>query len=478
MESSKTNLFKNTFIYTFGNLFSRGLSFILLPFYSYFFSASEFGVYSVIISAMTIISTFLNLGLQGIFVKEIAETNNYETRKKIFTSVFQIVLFLHLFFLLIVSITSDELSYLITSSPNYNFQIVLAFLSILFYNVSYFSSSFYIALENSSFLVKITSIAALVNFISNIILIGFIKTGINGIFYSQILSSILLIFLSSESIRQNFYFSFESKIISLLIKSSLPLLASGIFGIMVELIDRIFILKILGEYEAGIYSFGYRIALVYNLFILSFKTSWIPHIMKQKDRLEEELKNHLGRVFTKIIFFSAFITLSVVFFVDELFDIKIFGVSIFNESYRESIIVVLPVMLGYLFNLLMVFYSFAPYFKNKTIHFLYSDLIAFTLNILFNILLIKRFGIIGAALATLIAFMGGAFYLFNYSKRVIVANYELKKIIIIIFSSFIIYLIGKLSNNLFSEILWICLFLMVGMKTKIIPDNKLSFKIF
>ncbi|MFN4111184.1 MAG: lipopolysaccharide biosynthesis protein, partial [Ignavibacteria bacterium] len=319
---SKKGIFTHTLVYSIGNFLSRGLNFILLPVYSHFIVPSDFGVYSVIISVVTIASTILNLGLPGIFVKNLSEVADAEQKKKFISNTISGISFLSLPFLLLIIFYSKQLSMVIIGDSQYNIEIILGVLSIYALNYSYYFSVFYVAEQNSKKYVLINSFAAIINFILNIILIVLLKSGINGIFISQILSSVFLIFLSGDVIKYFFRIEFDFKYLKPIMLSSLPLLLSGICTITVELIDRFIVLKILGEEQAGVYSFGYRIALIYNLFILSFKSAWIPHYFNLKKINTEKKAEHLGRVFTKLIFLSSIAILTILILTEIFFSVK------------------------------------------------------------------------------------------------------------------------------------------------------------
>lgn len=421
---ARKGIFAHTFLYSTGNFLTRGLNFILLPIYSHYISPPEFGVYSVIISIVTIASTILNLGLPSIFVKNLSEFETANAKRKFISNVISGISALSIPILIFVVIFSKQVSWIVVGSESYNREIILGILSVFSLNYSYYFSAFFIAEQNSKRFVFVNSISALVNFILNVFLIVVLKFGIDGILISQILSSIVLILLAKDVVKNFFHFEIELKYLIPILISSLPLLFSGIFTIVVELIDRFIILKLLGEEQAGIYSFGYRIALIYNLFILSFKSAWIPHYFQLKEIDEEEKSKHLGRVFTKLVFLSAVLILTVQIMVKVLFSTDFISFQIFNPAYKSSQGFIIYVMLGYFFSLLMAFYSIAPYKFNKTIHFLIADLLAMITNLVLNFLLIPKFDVIGAALATMFAFMIGALYLFLFSNQRIRVEYQ------------------------------------------------------
>lgn len=468
---AKKGIFAHTFLYSAGNFLSRGLNFILLPIYSHYISPSDFGVYSVIISVVTIASTILNLGLPSIFVKNLSEYEELETKRKFLSNVISGISIISVPIFFIVVFLSKSLSRIIIGNESYSLEIILGLLSIYALNYSYYFSAFFIAEQNSKKFVLINSISAIVNFFLNLFLIIVLKLGINGIFISQILSSLVLVFFSRDVIKSFFKYEVDFNYLKPILITSLPLLLSGIFTIVVELIDRIIVLKILGEEQAGIYSFGYRIALIYNLFILSFKSAWIPHYFQLKDIDEIEKSRHLGRVFTKLVFVSAMIILAIQFMIKILFEIGSNSFQIFDKSYEASQEFIVYIMLGYFFSLLMAFYSIAPYKFEKTIHFLFADLFAMLTNLILNFLLIEALGVIGAAIATMLAFMIGAIYLSIYNHQKIMIRYEYSKLILILIISIFAFLTLELFNNVLTFCSSIFALIVLGIRFNVISKN-------
>ncbi len=472
MESSKSpkGVFTHTFVYSVGNFVARGLSFLLLPFYSHFISPPDFGAYSVIISVMTIASTILNLGLPGIFVRYISEVKSFNERSRFLSIVFNAITLINIPILIVVILFAKSLSKIILDSENYFLEVILGLISIYAINYSYYITIFYIAEEQSKKFVTVNIISATVNFLLNILLVGISDFGIKGILLSQILSSLLVIYLSKEILINHLSFYFDFGFLQKLLITSLPLLLSGIFSIVVELIDRILVLKLLGESEAGIYSFGYRIALVYNLFIISFKSAWIPHFFRLEIP-EEEKSKHAGRVLLRLIFLSMIIINVIIAGVKFLFNFHINSLKIFNQSYSASMDFILYILLGYFFSLLISFYSIAPYSKNKTIHFLWSDFLAMIVNLILNLLLIPRLGITGAAIATMFAFACGFIYLFVYSIRNFSVEYDYWKIILLFIMGSLTYVSSIIFENYFLLILFLILLILLSIRFGIIGKN-------
>ena len=144
-----------------------------------------------------------------------------------------------------------------------------------------------------------------------------------------------------------------------------------------------------------------------------------------------------------------------------LFDIHILGISFFNPDYRTGIVIIPLVMIGYFFNGISSYYSVYPSVSNKSYHFLISELLAFLVNVLLNIILIPHFGIIGAALSTAIGFLCGASYLFTISRMHIKIEYRVKELSIIIITALVLLIVGKNVNSIMIDIILILLYLFI-----------------
>ncbi|MDR3667633.1 MAG: polysaccharide biosynthesis C-terminal domain-containing protein, partial [Ignavibacteriaceae bacterium] len=186
---------------------------------------------------------------------------------------------------------------------------------------------------------------------------------------------------------------------------------------------------------------------------------WNPHSLNLY--YDSGYKHTFGKILNKLVAVSCLLILVVSLLAGYLFDVHIFGISFFNPVYRSGIIIIPIVMIGYLFNGISSYYSVYPQVSNKSYHLMTSELIAFLVNVLSNIILIPRLGIIGAALSTAIGFLFGASWLFIISRSQIKIDYHIKELLIIIISAIGLLLIGKNVNSITVDIILILLYLLI-----------------
>ena len=117
------------------------------------------------------------------------------------------------------------------------------------------------------------------------------------------------------------------------------------------------------------------------------------------------------------------------------------------------------VMIGYIFNGISSYFSVYPSVSNKSYHFTISELLALSVNVISNIILIPLLGIIGAALSTAIGFLCGAAYLYIISHRHMKIEYRLKEFFIIVLPALAFLLLGTEFKNILLDISLIILYL-------------------
>jgi O-antigen/teichoic acid export membrane protein len=269
-----------------------------------------------------------------------------------------------------------------------------------------------------------------------------LKLGIFGIIWAQLVTSVSLFFILLPFLRDSYMPRMRTDMLKTFLTFSYPLVIAGLLSAAVEVIDRFIIDHFLGKSEVGIYSFAYRIALVMNIFVMSLRGAWTPYSIRiyNAGNYSEEF----GKSLTKIVGVSLLIFLTVSIFIDDLFTLNFSGFFLFNPQYRGGIEIIPVVLASYIFSAVVTYYSVYPYVSGKSIHFLVSDLIALVINIVLNFWLIPLYGIMGAAAATFFSYLGNAAYLVIISERKIKITYEMWKIVSILFSISLFYLVSKL----------------------------------
>jgi O-antigen/teichoic acid export membrane protein len=445
--------------YGLGNLFVRSLAFILLPLYSNLISTSEFGNYSLLISVYAVVQVFFQFGMFGALNKFYIAEKSENKKLLIFSSILNSIVIIASFLTLILWLLSSQISVLIFNSPDFKNILTLTFVALFFETLGFYILSLLKTMGRAKKVVEYSAFGAILNLMLNIYFVYFLRLSVYGIILAQLISGMILLLLLLPLLRNKYVFKIDKGILNVAVKFSLPLIFANLFMAGSNVADR-FILNIYsGREQVGLYSFAYRIALIMSILIASFSTAWYPHSLNLY--YSDNYKISFGKVLNKLVAVSCLLLLTVSLLAGYLFDIHFLGISFFNPAYRSGIIIIPIIMVGYLLNGISAYYSVYPSVSNKSYHLMFSELFAFLMNAILNIILIPHFGIIGAALSTAIGFFCGASYLFSISSKEIKIEYHVKELSIIIIAAFVFLIIGKELNRFFIDIILIILYLLV-----------------
>ena len=434
------SLSKSVAWYGLGNIFIRSVSFILLPFYSNLISTTEYGNYALLMSVYSIISVLYQFGLHGSLNKFYIEEPSQEKKRIIFSTLLNFIVLIGVSITMVLCFFSGGITKIILGSSGYSSLMMLIFITLFIETMCFYIILLLKTKELSKRAVIYSGTGAVLNLIFNIVFVFIYRLSVAGIILAQLLSSAVLFLFMIRALRGDYIPKIDPLIIKLLLKFAYPLLLAGFLSAAVDVADRFILNYFLGTSEVGIYSFAYRVAMVMNVFVISFRTAWNPHSLNLF--YSDDYKSSFGNTLSKLVAISCIILLTVSLFSKYLFEININGLHLFNSIYKPGIIILPLVLTGYIFSGISSFYSVYPNISNKSHHFLVSDLIAFVSNIIVNIIFIPKYGIIGAAFATAIGFLFGAAYLFFISRDQIKIDYETKKLSVIILSALIFLFAG------------------------------------
>lgn len=448
-------LLKSTIWYTAGNLFSRFIGFILLPVYSHLIPVEDFANYALIMSAYAVLAALYQGGILSGFTKYFMESKSESERKNIFGTVFLFISGSAFVLSIIMTSLAGDISLLITGSKH-NRDLILIAVWMLFFDTLYMTILHLLKTrEMPRKVVAVTSFSAVVNLVLNLYFIYMLHLSIKGILLAQFISGAFCFFILLPALKEYYLARFNSPVMKAVLIFSVPILAAGLLSTLVDVADRFILNSLMNKTAVGIYSFTYRIAMIMNLFVISYRTAWTPLSMRLYNN--QNYSQYFGKSLNKLIGMLLLIFITVSLLIDDLFTLNISGTALFDPKYAAGLTIIPYILLGYAFSGIISFYSVYPYVSGKSSHFLVSDALCFIVNISANYLLIPIWGIMGAALATTLSFIAGAAYLWIVSSKIKI-EYEYRDMFLIILGGVVFFAAGYYMNLLAVDILLILVY--------------------
>lgn len=353
----------------------------------------QFGLFSYVLAFTAIFGGIAKLGLDGILIRELVKQPDLQDTYlgtafwlKVIGA-FGVLLLIAI----IVPFTSND-----TTTNIYIFIIASGLLFQSFEVVEFYFQS--------KVLAKIISICKVSQLIlSSIIKIYLVLTHAELIWFVSVTVfdafSLAVSYFVAYKIKGNVNFIkyFDSRAAKKLLKDSWPLVFSSLVITIYMRIDQIMIKEMLDDYDVGIYSAAVRLSEAVYFIPMFITASVFPAIINAKNTNNELYYQRLYRLYTFLVWLAIFIALLVSFLGERLITL------LYGEAYLAAGQVLIIHVWAAVFVFLGVASSKYLLAENLTKILFQRSFFGAITNVLLNFLLIPRYGVVGAAAATLVA---------------------------------------------------------------------------
>jgi O-antigen/teichoic acid export membrane protein len=436
------HLLKHSLIYSISNISLKASGVILLPIYTSYFTVEEYGRLGLILITIIIVSQSLILG-QGLSL--IRFNNSIEFRDKKRTILFTLTLLVTgvvLIFIVFGNIFINQLASLFGDAIIYEsyLKIAIIIIALITLNNLFLSK---IRADESSIRYTLSSLLKIfIIIILSIYLIVYIKLGIEGVLYAQMVGEAGQLLFLLPYILKHSEVKFENNIIKPSLKYGVPLIFSAMAINLLNGSDK-YILKFLTSYtELGLYELGYRVAGIVNMFvILPFGLTLLPIAFRIYKTTGD--KEYYAKLKTYVAFFLIWAGFSLSVYSKEI--VMLFAQ---DPSYYPAYNVVPLIILSYVLYGVSMISSLGMYLTGKNHFVAIVTIVCAGINIGLNFWLIPLYGMMGAALNTVISFAILDILSIFASNRYYKIPYQHFKIAALFLFVILLFLITELFNHL------------------------------
>ena len=359
----------------------------------------QFGLLSYAQSIVALFTILTTLGLDSIVIKELVKKNN--SSYEIIGTTFWIKTFggLLMFLLLLgfVLLNKQPLS------ENILILIIGASYLLNGFNVIdfYFQSkvlSKYVVISNIVTLI-ISSTIKIYLLINNESLYHFASL----IVLESILLAIGLAYFYLTKEKFTIKWTFNKSIAKSLIKQSWPLLLSGALVTLYMRVDQVMVKAMINENAVGQYSAALKLSEAWYFIPTLIVSSLFPSIVNIRNLDYKKYFDRLQKLFDLLVWIGVFMALGTTFFSEEIVNL------LYGEQYLKSTeILKIHIWTG-VFVAIGVASGKFLLIENLQIISFWRTFYGAILNLVLNLLLIKKIGVVGAAISTLFTYIFVAF---------------------------------------------------------------------
>jgi len=361
----------------------------------------SFGILNYLLAFLFLFTSLSSLGMNPILVNQIIKNkdrNNHITIMNAYYFRFIFSLFNYLIFIFLINILNKNQIYL-------NYSLIIG-IGIIFKSCEVFFSYF-----EAKSLSKYIVISQLVGLISSAIIVFYvINKNLDYIYiYYALILDIILVFILINTFYylkiSTFFIRINLLVLKNIILKSFPVLISSLSIILYMRIDQIMINAIVDEYNLGVYSVSVRYIEIFHFIPKIIMISLLPILLLSK-------KYNLDLLKLNSVIFKLSLILMIFVFLSSDFLIPF----IFSDIYIDSVATTKILS----FSIIFVFFGVTNehwYVSNnlQKYYAIYVFLGALT-NALLNYILISKFGIEGAAYATIITYFL-IIFIFDYLNK-------------------------------------------------------------
>lgn len=434
---------KSSVIYTSTTILQNGIAFLLLPLYTRYLTPNDYGILAVVSSINGFLTIFLMLSLHGAMTRFYFDYRNEPEKLKAFWGTI-------LTFILIFSMGVGGL--LILSGPIL-FKPVIAEISFwpfvaLGIGAVMFQPFFtiYLSLLQTREQARKYAVFSFLQFLMNlalvITLVVFVGWGAEGPLAAALMTAVVFFIISIYALRDNVVFGMNKIYLKEALRYSLPLVPHSLASQISNATGKLFLNYLVNTGSAGLYNIAFMFGSIIGVVSDGINKAYVPISMGILSTNRREEVEHLKDIVLFLVVMYCLLGTMISLFSKEA--IFILTTEAFYRSY-----VIVP-FLAFYFVLGGIYYILVNilFFVKKATKFVAVGTgIGAVSNILLSWLMIPRYGLFGAAAATLLAQMIGTLFVGVIGRGFEIIHWEYKKFVFIfIFSAMCSFFFVRLED--------------------------------
>jgi O-antigen/teichoic acid export membrane protein len=446
-------LAKNTLTYGVGQILNRFISFLLLPVFTSYLTPTDYGIISILGLVVMVLTPVFSLGLGVATGICYFEGNNQERKKTTIWTAFAILGGSVSILALVGIAFARQISMVAFLTPDHHYLVTISLLSTC---LSILRTPLMLYLqfeEKAKTFVALTVVSTLTSISLSILMVVVLKRGVQGLIEGRLIAQAIGLALYLVPVAPKLRFRLGWSVSKELLRLGAPMIPSFAALFVLQQVNRYILQRFDGLEAVGIYTIGYNLGFVMNLFVNGFTSAWYPYFMSFIDK-QTEARVLFGRILTYYVF--GFGTLSLLFYIGAKPVVMIMTQPAFHQAYKVAGLSATAQFLIGIASILLPGMYFAKEVKYYTLVQGVAALIAFGL----NLSLIPLFGLLGAAAALMLGFLAMVVLLqmWNLKRKnyYFEVRYEWKRVLIfaLVYVGYVVLMLWERDVSLPVEIVF------------------------
>ena len=392
----KNKLIGNTLIFTISTILNKGMNFFLLPILTFYLSKSDYGHLGFIVSVVAIASIYIGLWPSNFIMAKFSSFG----KEKMSLYMYNIFIITFVTFLLVLGVMFAFENSLFVNFENRAELIVLISVYTLFVVIFNIFNTIIQLEKNALKYALFQSIYMFSSLGLALLLIIVFHFDWHGKFYAELfVLSLLCIYIFYYLIKEGYLrFSFDLDKLRELFSYLFPMTFHVIGLFLMGTADKVFLAKYLNLEVVGIYTIAMTMSIIVNIVYDSAIKAWEPYFF---EKIATGKQADMNFILKSLVLYEGFVIVAAFVYIQLVPYIFAFMI---NAKFDDALAVIPLLVIGFSFEGLRKPLASFLMHKNKVKTLGVISFIAAFINIGLNIVLIQKYGINGAAYATIAAF--------------------------------------------------------------------------
>ena len=411
-----SRLAKGSMIYGMGSAFQRFLGLLLLPFFTRVLSPQEYGVVALIGLVTVAVTGLFNLGTGNSMGVLYFERDSVAEKHRVIWSTALLLAVNCAVVLTLLMLAAPYICLAVFESTEHTNLLRIAFTSIA---IATILEPFYAQLrfedQAPKFALLVVTVTTTGAILSVVLVIG-LRWGVTGLLLATLLAQIVSAVLVAGYVARHLVPGLDTSLFLPLARIGFPSIF-GIFAFLViDYMDRQMLQRMIGLDAVGVYSVGYNLALAMMVAVSAFGMAWPPFYTSFIKR-QDDAKVLFGKILKyylilfgmlTVLFFAAAKPVVTILAPEFAFASQIIGLVAAAYMLKGAYLILLPGI------------AFAKKFFWQSA----VEWAAAIANVGLNLVMIPKFGIVGAAAATLASYALMAALIWLVARRFLTVHYQ------------------------------------------------------
>ncbi len=417
-------LARHSAIYTVSTFVQRALGFVLLPIYTsveYIPSRSDYGDFTLVYTFIAFMTIVYLYGMDAAIMRYFF-LGRFK-RRDVYSTAFTGVLVNALFLSVVIFLSAPYVANFLLGETTLQRFIKIAAGILLLDSLGNLPYHLLRAEERSVVYSSVRVGRFLLELILNIVFVVGLRMGVEGILWAN-LSASAVNFVALLPIQLTYLGgNLRKETFKELTAFGLPLLPNGLAYLTVEVSDKFLMRLLLDKDAVGVYAPNYKFGSLLLLVVMAFRTAWQPFFLKLARQTNAKII--YAHVMTYASLIGAILIMLGTLFIEYIVKIPLpKGKTIMGQAYWEGNFIIPIILTAYWFYGMYVNFTVGIYIEKKTRYMILFTGLAAVVNVGSNLYLMPHYGILGAALATLLSYLVMAVSIFIANQRIYPIPYQ------------------------------------------------------